>query len=432
MTNKARDQLVSMRRWWDLDIPPFAGREESFLLSLIAESPYKASGIDWTRLSRFFFVLPHFHYLWKQYLPADVPGDFVEEAKRRYLSNLSANERRLKYIASLAQSFEKNGLKVVFLKGAAELARFHEDSDYLARRFMIDVDVLCSPGDLRAVDSVLATTGNMLFDHSAGEYSRDEMIARNLEESRHCMYNRYTEMNLEVHPHVPQPECYPDDFTQLLLDESECLNVLDANIWVPKPEHLFVYFFCNATSSRDQDTLIDGELGFLFDLFAAEGSTLDALLLNQRLDSFQVFFLLRLSDLLGQIGPLSNTQEIERLLSTVKEDYFCRMYLDLAAFYLPGKFPLTSQVTGEDIYCTRQKYMSNFCIPLLVINELQSDLEARLVPLIEARLAPVIETRVMERLKSALIRKTEKKIPRPLHAALARLVDGDSSTTIKS
>src|SRR5271154_5114992 len=115
--SQTRSEVLSLLKQFDQEFKIFDGAEESFILSLLQDSSNRgdAKNLDWQRLSKAAFVLPHCHIESRKQTITDVPAWFLKQAKASYLHQVSTNESRIEQIQELARLFAEAEIKVLFL-----------------------------------------------------------------------------------------------------------------------------------------------------------------------------------------------------------------------------------------------------------------------------------------------------------------------------
>lgn len=190
-------------------------------------------------------------------LKARMSSGFLQYTDQ-FLTNLGQmNQFRYRYIEHLARLFAERGLKVLFIKGAAELIWFSQCPEYSRLRILGDTDVLCRPQDLEALDAVLQHQGQQLFWYDCANQA--EAKQHSLEAYSHYVYNVGQLNHLEVHPQVTAEfnrGSYPDSFTEYLWQTAVCRPLGDVPVYVPSPEAMVVYLLCHDASLKDHYELL--------------------------------------------------------------------------------------------------------------------------------------------------------------------------------
>lgn len=385
-----REEISSFGMAWQNGFTPFQGSEESFLLGLISHHEVRSSlGVNFDRLTELTFALPHFHCFWQQQLPTHAPAHFLKAARLVYLSNIADNEERLGHIQHLARMFNEAQLKVVFVKGAAELVRFQDDESYLGCRSMHDLDVLCDPADLRAVDELMISKGYSL--HRYDQPLNDQEIRDySLRHFGHLVYEYGSERVVELHPNVSDASGYPDSFSSSLLDNSQQVDLKGTKVWVPNTDDMLVYFLCNAASRRDNDVFVkpvgvhlEGILGLDCSLSAIER-------LHRLIDVYQLLFLVRLSDLYGKIRDQVDLQYVRRMCHQSRYADLMNMHLNLASSALGAGFSIHGDVCDETINGDRNRYLAHYGLPL-VAQQIERIVEHRVSEQIERQIGDSLD-----------------------------------------
>ncbi len=330
--SETRSEVLSLLKQFDREFTVFEGAEESFILALAQDglAGHEQHRVDWQRLSKATFVLPLCHIRCRERSIIGIPEWFARQAKGCYLHQVSSNESRLVQIQQLARLFEDAGLKVLFLKGAAELAYCSGDVDFFGRRYMCDIDLLCAAEDLPRVDELVRSSGYELWDHGLKHWTREQVCAFSLKRYSHYIYNAYGRNYMEVHGHVAVGAnrlSYPPDFEKALMEQCQKVDVRGTNVWVPKPEHLVVYSLCHAASRNDNQALVYLDRFYLDEFSGTDCVVSPPVLVNRRLDISQLRFLMQLRDLLARFDGCLNLSEIKELLSKGAERDLNERYL---------------------------------------------------------------------------------------------------------
>jgi len=344
----------------------FAGKEESVILQLASNRDGFAfpPDLDFERLSRASFAMPEVHRR-REAVPAG-NKDFVVTAHKAFHSNLSNSAHKLAHIARLSDWFNAAELKVVFMKGAAEVSLLKDSVEYLGRRYMSDVDALCPVDQLHEVDTLLAKQGYELFSIDAPSNDRKEIIEYCVSNHSHVVYEAFKMNHLEIHPYVAadwNSDSYPNAFSELILNEAQQIEVSGSRVWVPRFEHLLVQFFCHAAAKKDHEELFYPNK-VSFDRFCGDLPP-SSVRVNARLDAHQLQFLLRARWLLTELKSRFEIDStlVASLLSQVPDAQRLEMYLDLAAYYLPDLMPIERQTTFEKLCEQRRQLVVEWSLP---------------------------------------------------------------------
>lgn len=357
----------------------FSGKEESFLLQLVCSSDGVEfpSDLDSQRLSHASFILPEVHSK-RELVPAGNKKLLVA-AYKSFHQNLSNSAHKLAHLARLSEWFREAGLKVVFMKGGAELAYFKDNVQYLGRRSMSDLDALCPADQLQKIDKLLLDRGYKLFSIDALSTDRMEIIEHCVSKHSHVVYDAWEKNHLEIHPDIAadfNADSYPPDFSELILNEARQVEVSGSKVWVPRPEHLLVQFFCHAASKKDhEDVLYPRDILVEFCNGSMEPYSV---IVNSRLDVYQLRFLMRARWLLAE---LKNRFEIDdmlvsSLLSQVIDFPRLDTYLDLTSHFLPALSPIKRETTLEKLHEQRRQLVVEWSVPAVAaeIERIMEDL----------------------------------------------------------
>ncbi len=382
-----RAEVFNLLKEFDREFGVFQGNEEAFILGLLAnDSACKDySGINWERLSKASFLLPYCHYNENIELLSSAPDWFCSKAKEVYLYQVSNNEDRIEQIQDLACLFEKAGLKVLFLKGAAELAYFHEDTNFLGRRYMCDIDLYCRPEDLETVDSLLQKETYRLWDHNLKHWDRESAGRFTLDKSAHYIYNAYGKNYMELHTQIavgPNRLSYPPDFEQIIFSGSRKVDLRGIDVWVPEPEHLFLHSLCHAASRNNNQELIYLDSFFLDEFSSTDCAVSPPVLVNRRLDICQLRYLLQMRELLARFKNL-DFAEIESQLSKVAERDLTQLYTTAARYVFKEQFPVGPAADLDTISLWRQRYVTRYMLPLLA-ERIESLIESKMENLVSS------------------------------------------------
>lgn len=368
--SSTRTEVLNLLKEFDQQFPAFEGAEESFILSLATGdmTRLKEITVDWRRLAQASFAMGHCYIAIRNGLISNAPDWFLQESKHVYLQQVSANEGRLGQILELSQLFERAGIKVLVVKGAAELAYSPDDVDFLGRRDMRDVDLLCSKQDIEQVDKLLQKHGYVLWNLGLHDYSTEEVQTISLEKYSHYIYNACCKNLTELHGTIGSAvntDSYPPGFASLLLDQCRDISVREVRVYVPKPEHLIVHLLCHAAcQSNNRETVyLDN---FYFEGFCKTNNTVSLpVQTNKRLDILQLRFLLQMHNVLERFRGKLDLAEIAQLLMQVPERQVKEMYLLLTSFYFPALSVIHPGASAEAINQSRQRYVLHYIVPLL-------------------------------------------------------------------
>jgi len=430
--SQTRSEVLNLLKQFEQEFTVFEGPEESFILALAQDGLHGQDHhcVDWQRLSKATFVLPLCYIRCRERSLAGIPEWFARQAKGLYLHQLSTNESRIAQIQQLARIFEQAGLKVLFLKGAAELAYSSSDTDFLGRRYMCDIDLLCAAEDLPQVDELVRSNGYELWDQGLKHWNREQICKFSLKRYSHYIYNAYGKNYMEVHGYVAvgaNRSSYPPDFEQLLLDQCRKVDVRGTGVWVPKPEHLVAYSLCHAASRNNNQALVYLDRFYLDEFSGTDCVVSPPVLVNRRLDVSQLRFLMQLRDLLARFGGCLDFSEIKSLLSSVAERDLTEMYVSVGAYVFRERFPLSATASADSIKMCRQRYVSRYMLPLLA-ERIESIISSRLEQVtsdyieqqvesiavtVERRVLHAVTERVMKSAKTFLRRRLKKVIPAP-------------------
>lgn len=365
----------------------FTGKEESFILELASSRNGIAfpSDVSVERLKKANFILPEIHR--RRELVPEGNKSLLVAARKYFYTNISNSAHKLAHVARLSDWFNEAGLKVVFMKGAAELAYFKNSVEYLGRRYMSDLDALCPIEQLHEVDKLLADRGYELFRIDAPCNERKGIIEHCVAKHSHLVYNAFTNDHLEIHPYLAadwNSDSYPEGFSDLILNEAKQIEVSNSKVWVPRPEHLLVQFLCHVAAKKDHEELLyPRKVGF--DQFCEDGMTPGAVQINLRLDAYQLQYLLRARWLLTELKSRFEIDGtlVSSLLSSVGDSQRLEIYLDLAANYLPELLPIDRQkITFEKLCEQRRQLVVEWSLPA-AIAQLEQILEKELANKIE-------------------------------------------------
>ena len=430
--SQTRSEVLDLLKQFDQEFTVFEGAEESFILALAQDGLHGQNqhSVDWQRLAKATFVLPLCYVRSRDRSLSGIPEWFVRQAKGLYLHQVSSNESRIAQIQQLARLFEKAGLKVLFLKGAAELAYSADDTDFLGRRYMCDIDLLCAAEDLPRVDDLVRANGYELWDHGLKHWTREQICAFSLKRYSHYIYNAYGKNYMEVHGHVAVGAnrlSYPPDFEKLLMDQSQEVDVRGTGVWVPRPEHLMVYSLCHAASRNNNQALVYLDRFYLDEFSGSDCVVSPPVLVNKRLDVSQLRFLIQLRDLLARFDGCLNFAEIKDLLSSVAERDLNEMYVLAGSYAFGERFSVRPAASAEAIKMSRQRYVSRYMLPLLaeriesIISSRLEEVTAdyiekqveRIAVTVERRVLHAVTERMIKSAKTFVRKRLKKVIPAP-------------------
>jgi hypothetical protein len=437
--SQTRSEVLKLLKQFDQDFEIFDGVEESLIFALVQGrlTGSVPQNINWERLSKAAFALPHLYVESRRRAISDLPDWFFRQAQSTYLHQVSSNETRLLQIQELARLFEEGGVKALFLKGAAEITYSQDDVDFLGCRYMCDIDILCSPEDLARADELLQSAGYKMWDHDLKHWSREDMSKFTLDRYCHYIYNAYERGYMELHGYVavgPNRGSYPRDFERLLFEESRQIDLRGIMVWVPKPDHLLVYALCHAASRSNNQQVVYLD-GFQLDQFARTDCAVSPpVLANGRLDITQLRFLLQFKHLLCRFGQDLCFADIQELLAQVVEKDLIEMYTVAASFTFKESFPLQPQSSLEAVKHVRKSYLFRFMLPILA-ERIESILVSRLEQITDdhinrqvEKISLDIERRVVQRLTLGLIDYVKTLLSRQLAKFPIRRPTGAAST----
>lgn len=152
---------------------------ENDLQNTLATLGQKTSNIDWPQVAK---TIPYI-YLKAKNFPTDfkIPKETQDEIHQRYTWHIAHNEKIKYEIAKLAKEFDKAGVDLIFLKGAALLTTVYDDRKDL--RTMGDIDVLVRKKDLWKAEEILKNRG-----YKTKETEEEREIL--LREHFHFMYSK--------------------------------------------------------------------------------------------------------------------------------------------------------------------------------------------------------------------------------------------------
>ena len=94
-------------------------------------------------------------------LPAQIPGWLKEKWEQAYFGNFLRNEEYFELLKTLLTKCEEEGIPTIVLKGPALIGRIYKDSGL---RTMSDLDILCSPIDLRRIVTITRDMDYTMID----------------------------------------------------------------------------------------------------------------------------------------------------------------------------------------------------------------------------------------------------------------------------
>jgi hypothetical protein len=429
-----RGEVLDLLKQFEQEFTVFEGDSESFILDLIKGnlSGRNYSELDFEKLSKATFILPHCHIEHRKGLLKDFPEWFLKKAKADYLYQISINESRIIMIQELAQLFENSGVKILFLKGAAELACLPDDMDFLGRRYMCDIDLLCAAEDITRADELLRSNKHVLWDHNQKHWSRQEICDFTLGKYSHYIYNVHTKKYMELHGYVSvgaNRSSYPPDFEKLLLEQSVQVNVRGTSVWVPKPEHLLVHSLCHAASKNNNQELVYLDRFYLDEFAHTDCVISPPVLIGKRLELNQLRFLLQFKDVLARFSRCLNFSEIRELLHQVSEKDLNEMYVMIASYVFKERFPLIENVSYEAIKMSRQRYVYRFMLPLLaerIENIIANRLEKITADYIEQQvetIAVTIARRMAQRVTENIVHRGKSFVNKKVAKVLSKSVN---------
>ncbi len=368
--SQTRSEVLNLLKQFDQEFTVFAGAEEEFILNLLQGQldNQVCASLDWKRLSKATFVLPHCYIASRKSSIGDIPSWFARQAKGCYLHQISANETRIEQIQRLASLFAASAVKVLFVKGAAELTYSADDTDFLGRRYMCDIDLLCASEDIERVHQIIQANGYELWDHRLKHWSDQQVRNFSLDRYSHYIYNAFGKGYMELHGHVAvgaNRGSYPTDFEQILMDNSRQVSLRGVDVWVPTPDHLLVYCLCHAASKNNNQELVYLDRFYLDEFAGTDCVISPPVLINRRLDVSQLRFLLQLRDILERFAGSLNFTEIRRLFQQIADSELNEMYCLAGSYFFADRFPVAKNASVEALRMSRQRYVSRFMLPLL-------------------------------------------------------------------
>jgi hypothetical protein len=328
-----------------------AAPEECFLLKLVCEpqqiSSNETAEVDWRRIRRAAFALPELYEQRATQRLGSLPSDVTQSAKACYLHQLSYNRRRLGTIEDLAKRFRQSGIRAVFFGAAAELVLFASDSKFIAALSMDDIDVLCSEGELPALESVLLAIGYQNTGHS--QFSHIGASSWTLKSAQ-----QVSDSKINLHTHLDAKRNFLPCVFSLLTQNNRQVRLGEEEVLIPAPNEMVAHALHQSAHCLKQARKIQID-SFAVDSFAhpIDISTLPDIL-SRQMDFEQLRMLLRLRNLLTRLADNVDFATIASLLSTADSEPL-RTVVNTASFYLGSVCPLKHGVTLDVIEAQRHR-----------------------------------------------------------------------------
>ena len=94
-------------------------------------------------------------------IPTKIPEWLKQKWEQAYFGNFLRNEVHFELLRTLLAKCEKEGIPIIVLKGPALIGRIYKDP---ALRTLSDLDILCSPVDLRRIVTIARYMGCTMMD----------------------------------------------------------------------------------------------------------------------------------------------------------------------------------------------------------------------------------------------------------------------------
>ena len=94
-------------------------------------------------------------------IPTKIPEWLKQKWEQAYFGNFLRNEAYFEQLKTLLSKCEKEGIPIIVLKGPALIGRIYKDP---ALRTLSDLDILCSPIDLRRIATITSQLGYTMMD----------------------------------------------------------------------------------------------------------------------------------------------------------------------------------------------------------------------------------------------------------------------------
>lgn len=356
-------QLDKMLRTTLTRLEPFASSEEEIMIRLLGgESLADLAGAYdfkndaiWAGLQQAPFLHPYLQRWLKQY-QCTSPSFAVlrQQCELALKKNLIRNALHLRLVRRIAKQMTAHGIKVVFMKGAAELLHAGGDAQYRGRRAMDDIDLLCSAEEFAAADKALLAMGCEYaleqFGDDAGD-SRSRSTA--IEHAAQLVY-RFSEhghsIELELHSNIAvgrKLRAYPPDFAKALIDGSIAVVSEDVSLYVPALELALVQMIGHASCEANHYFIAGGNhqrFAAYVEYFVGDSTRLQRL--NSCLNAYQLDYLFKLSNFLQAFDERMDFPRINTLLESIPNKNTLGTYLHLGQSVLP-QFRCMSAISCE-------------------------------------------------------------------------------------
>lgn len=185
----------------------------------------------------------------------DLPDHVRAHAAQRAMVNLQQNRRRLQLMSEMARFAEAEGIPLLFVKGAAEIAT--QPNAYLSARIMADIDVLCKPEHVARLHALMGAHGHVFYDYGvtplfANAEARDAYLLKKMGQ---FVYNHgHASDKIEVHTALSGAKDiknYPPQFLESLWEHARSVEVNGVMVRIPAPEHMMVQSLCHGASPKN-------------------------------------------------------------------------------------------------------------------------------------------------------------------------------------
>ena len=282
------------------------------------------SQVDWNRI----IALYPASYLC--YLP-NLPPAIKGRMKALALECFVKNQKRLYLIRTLANMAQTHSIPLLFVKGAAEIARNSANNVYITSRTMADIDVICRNEHLEALHRLLQQNGHVFYDYGLSEVFNSDKSKLNLyliKKTGQFVYNFGSPTDvIELHCNVTNETdlgSYPPDFIELLWNKADSVLLEGISITIPSLEHRVTHCLCHAASPKNNIFFPEGQI-------RKKSQTLRNYS-NAVLDREQLRFLCQMQLMLSNTNGL-NEIEVQELLARVHNPLL-KDYTALVSHYL--------------------------------------------------------------------------------------------------
>ncbi|MDD5584819.1 MAG: nucleotidyltransferase family protein, partial [Candidatus Omnitrophica bacterium] len=161
-----------------------------------------------------------------------MPPEVNERFKFCCMHNIAKNQKNIHAIKDLACAFDKSGVKLVFLKGAAYLGTIYTHDAGV--RLMADVDVLVKKSELEEAKKILEKEG-FVQDYKRLSKEMNEELTESYFSQHHFHYVFYRDdVKLELHWDIVPSSC--QTVLKKMFDSLAAVRLDTTEIYTLSPE----------------------------------------------------------------------------------------------------------------------------------------------------------------------------------------------------